>query len=169
MFSFAYNSSSFSAADQGQAPPNRAALVQNLGYASNNRYPDFPPFMSDGRSVISSWNTESQWNQDIAQKHHLTSNWKYRKYLTKNADTIRENQYFASCNDTGSFLPKDYSSESVQENSVAQDSMMSIPFLYTSYTSTKTYAAAAPPSDLKDIYLTREQLFARKFTPSMQK
>ena len=30
-----------------------------LGYTTNNRYPNFPPKMADGRSLISSWNSES--------------------------------------------------------------------------------------------------------------
>lgn len=180
MFSFGYNSSTYVADSSSSSSAARGggggALIANLGYATNNRYPQFPPIMADGRSVVSSWNPESQWNQQIAATQNLDSNWKYRHFLINNADTILENQYFASSNDTGSFLPNTYKAESMQENSARggdkDDAMMSIPFFYTSYSSNPSYPKGyvpREPSDLKSMYLNREQLFARKFTPSMQK
>ena len=139
----------------------------NFGYGTNNRYFDFPPLMNDSRSVFSSWNTESAWNEDIRQRQHITSNWQYRRYLVDNAVPIMESQYLATMNDTGSFLTNKYKTEQMNTNSVAGGDVTSIPFFYTSYVS-KEKPTGYQQSDLKDIYLSREQLFARKFTPSIR-
>ena len=35
------------------------------GYNTNNKYPQFPPLMSDGRSVTATWQPESSINIDL--------------------------------------------------------------------------------------------------------
>ena len=168
MFSFAYNSSNYTTAGGSMAAGgiSRADRIRNLGYDTNNRYPQFPPLMSDARSVCSSWNTESAWNADIVKRENIQSNWQYRRYLTDNAESILQTQYVASCNDTGSFTENPYKTEKMSTNSVVSDNL-SIPFYYTLYTS-RAKPRGYNDSDLKEVYLSREQLFARKFTPSMQ-
>jgi len=127
----------------------------SLGYKTNNKYPIFPPLMADGRSVISSWDTEAMLNEQIRKQNGITNNWDYRRYLTKNANQIMESNYNESANDTGHVFVSDYKSES---NS---------PFLYGSIYEKPT-SLHSNNSDLKDMYLTREQLYSRKCTLSIK-
>ena len=79
-----------------------------LGYRTNNAFPDFPPKMSDGRSLISSWQPESvsdnvyyKTNENIFRSEApLNANWMYRRYMQKNANEIMENNFRETANDT---------------------------------------------------------------------
>ena len=55
------------------------------GYHTNNKYPEFPPLMSDGRSIVASWQPEATTNADLIQNNNIESNWEYRKYLINSA------------------------------------------------------------------------------------
>ena len=132
-----------------------------LGYNTNNKYPQFPPLMSDGRSVTASWQPESSINADLIESNGITSNWQYRKFLTHNAQQIMEYNFRESSNDVGYYKRPAYL-PSMQSNSVSD--------LYTSPYSYKSVLDRAKPfghsnSDLKELYLTREQLNARKISP----
>lgn len=115
----------------------------SLGYRTNNKYKNFPPLMSDGRSIISSLNNENQINQMLLSNNGITSNWQYRQYLMKNANTIMEYNYREAANDTGySILP------SKKGTNLTDD--------------TYDFLENLKQSDLKTMYLTREQLSAKK-------
>jgi hypothetical protein len=73
----------------------------SLGYNTNNKYPEFPPLMSDGRSIVASWQPEATTNADLIQSNNIKSNWEYRRYLINNAKEIREYNFRESCNDAG--------------------------------------------------------------------
>ena len=73
----------------------------SLGYQTNNKYNKFPPLMSDGRSLISSYNNEDQINEMLLSRNSIVSNWQYRKYLMNNANTIMEYNYREVANDMG--------------------------------------------------------------------
>lgn len=127
----------------------------SLGYKSNNKYPIFPPLMADGRSVISSWDTESVLNSQIRKNNDIHTNWDYRQYLTKNANKLMEYNFNETANDTGHiFLPES------KNNSNS-------PLLYGSIYE-KSASTDMNNSDLKNIYLTREQLYSRKCAPSIR-
>lgn len=135
----------------------------NLGYHSNNKYAEFPPLMSDGRSVTASYQPEAVINKKIKESHNLKTNWQYRNYMTSNANTIREHNFKESCNDVGYFArPIDL--QSVSSNSFATFNQ---PHLYSSIQDEKKPLGHIE-SDLKANYLTREQLNARKIAPSIR-
>jgi hypothetical protein len=118
----------------------------SLGYNTNPQYPQFPPKMHDGRSVISSWQPETAINEHLIKEHNIQSNWMYRKYLTENGTKLMEYNFKEACNDTGYIIPTNYSSppaDNLQPTSEIQSS----------------------ESDLRHIYLTREQLNTKKVTP----
>ena len=75
----------------------------SLGYNTNNKYPEFPPLMNDGRSVTASYQPESVINNELITKNGIESNWKYRKYLTENSKQIMEWNFREACNDAGYF------------------------------------------------------------------
>jgi len=127
-----------------------------LGYNTNNQYPQFPPMMADGRAVISSWQPESAVNDHLIRKNGIKTNWEYRRYLTEHGYKITERNFKDTCNDTGYHIPM-------------------LPELLPSQTANSPYSYASvyddtrpsgyQDSDLKQQYLTREQLDSRKVAP----
>lgn len=132
--------------------------ASSLGYNTNNKYAQFPPLMSDGRSVIGSWQPESTLNADLIEANGIKSNWEYRRYLMKNSKDIMEYNFRESCNDAG-YFKRPIDIPSVQSNVVS--GYNTVPYRYNSVLDT----AANDSSDLKNLYLTREQLNARKISP----
>lgn len=133
----------------------------SLGYNTNNKYPEFPPLMADGRSVTASWQPESTINADLIQSNGITSNWQYRKYLMQNAQQIMEYNFRESSNDVG-YYKRPIDLPTMQSNSVS--GIKQQPYVYSSVLdNTKPLGYAS--SDLKEMYLTREQLNARKIAP----
>lgn len=124
-----------------------------LGYAANAVYPGFPPLMSDGRSITASDQPEAVLNNALLKETGIQSNWEYRQYLTNQAKDIMRYNYRESANDVGYF--KRY-----QDTPAGY----SVPFTYPSFISQdkpKGYVS----SDLKSVYLTREQLQSQKVAP----
>jgi len=101
------------------------------GYSDNNLYDGYPPLMSDGRTIIASYQPTSDINKTIIEKNGIQSNWQYRAYLTHNADDLRKQMFIESANDTG----------------------------YIGHTYAPIHKA--PDSDLKKLYLTREELYTK--------
>lgn len=135
-----------------------APAVSPVGYATNNVYPSFPPMMQDGRSITSSWQPESIMNDNLIRENNITSNWQYRKHLMENSVSIIQRNFVEACNDTGYTL-REYNPQPFGS-----------PVLFKTIDSSNTMATAAAtfgsPSDIKQLYLTREQLNSKKMTPS---
>ena len=125
-----------------------------LGYQTNNRFPVFPPLMQDGRSIVSSWQPEAVINNRIVKNHGILSNWQYRQFLNKNAKEILEHNFQDACNDTGfnTFTPNYFQTGP--------------PHMYRSIED-QTLPLGVQETDLKSIYLSREQLEARKIAPEI--
>jgi hypothetical protein len=159
MFSFALNSQSVNCAYPSYI---KETLPQSsLGYGTNNKYPLFPPKMADGRSIISSWNPESAVNHHLKDENGMYNstnpNWMYRKFLQKNGYKIMEQNYQETTNDTGGYIPNKIVHSSLSESNS--------PGWFDSYSDT-TKSKGYEDSDLKELYLTREQLNARKVAPT---
>jgi hypothetical protein len=123
---------------------------------SNNIHYNQPPLMNDGRNY-SNWETESITNQKIQHQAGIKSNWDYRQYLQKNAKQIMKFNNLEFNNSTGN-IPNSYYNNKSTNNS---------PFIFNS-----THDKSRPPvgynnSDLKQNYLSREQLNARLISPSI--
>lgn len=141
-------------------PPVSVTLPKSsLGYDTNNMYPEFPPMMADGRSLVSSWQPESKMNDELIKQNGIKSNWQYRRYLTKNADEIRRTDFVESANDCGYIYPPSVEAGSNLGNTS--------PYVYKSYQDTARPFGYVD-SDLKQLYMTREQLNARKVAPVVQ-
>jgi hypothetical protein len=133
----------------------------SLGYASNNKYAGFPPLMSDGRPITSTWQPEAIINDDLIQSNGIRSNWQYRKYLTQNAKDIMEYNFRESSNDVG-YYKRPIDLPNIQSNSVS--GITNLPYGFTSLLDNKK-PFGYQSSDLKELYLTREQLESRKISP----
>ena len=149
MFSF-LNSNTL----QNAYPPSQENVpAYKLGYNSNNRYPDFPPLMQDGRSVISSWQPESVINDRIIQYNNIKSNWQYRRFLTDHSKELIEKNLKEAENDTGFTV-------------ITSDYIAGTPYIYKSLEDDRP-VFGVDVSDLKEVYLTREQLESRKIAPAI--
>jgi hypothetical protein len=128
-----------------------------LGYHTNNKYEGFPPLMSDGRTVTASYQPEAVLNEHLLKEIGVENNWQYRQYLTKNAKEIMKYNCIQTATDAG-YL-KRYAD-------LSDGSSHSTPFLYPTYEN-KQKPKGYEDSDLKELYLTRDQLQARMFAPEI--
>lgn len=134
----------------------------SLGYSTNNLYKDFPPLMSDSRAIFASWQPESIINNNLLKESGIKTNWHYRKYMTSNANEIMNYNMTESCNDIG-YYKRLYNPDI---NSVKKST--GTPYLYNSYLD-QTPVLGVNQSNLKQLYLTREQLESRKVSPAFNK
>jgi hypothetical protein len=123
---------------------------------SNNIHFNFPPIMTDGRNY-SSWQPEAIINERIQKKENIHTNWDYRKFMTHNGIEIMKINNQEACYDLG--LNPHYNSNKTPSDKV--------PFMYSSSMDTRSPGFGYPTSNLKNVYLTREQLQAKQFSPSI--
>jgi hypothetical protein len=135
--------------------------ASSLGYNSNNKYSNFPPLMSDGRAIVASWQPESIINAELIETNNIKSNWEYRQYLQKNAKQIIEYNFREAATDVG-YYKRPIDVPSIKSNLVTGPHKT--PYLYDSnLDNTKPFGYTS--SDLKEMYLSREQLESRKISP----
>jgi len=123
---------------------------------SNNIHFNYPPIMADGRNY-SSWQPEAAVNQSIQQKEGIQSNWQYRQYMQKNGLQIMKYNSQEACIDLG--LPCHQQTDNTPSSNV--------PHRYKSTFDTNNPGYGYCNSDLKNPYLSREQLNARMISPSI--
>ena len=123
---------------------------------SNNIHFNFPPIMADGRN-FASWQPDAVINQRIQKQEHIKSNWQYRRYLQNNGTQIMAYNNLEACYDLG--LDPHVQTGKTPSNNV--------PFSFKSAFDTTTPGFGYCNSDLKNPYLTREQLNSRMVSPSI--
>lgn len=123
---------------------------------SNNIHFDFPPIMADGRNYAS-WQPEAVVNERIQQQENITSSWKYRQYLINNATSIMKINNQEACLALG--LPSHFSTNATPSTNV--------PFTFKTTYDTNKPGYGYNDSNLKQPYLTREQLQARMVAPTI--
>jgi|TARA_B110000093_G_scaffold160087_1_gene180304 hypothetical protein len=123
---------------------------------SNNIHFNFPPIMADGRNYAS-WQPEAVTNERIQKEADITTSWKYRQYLTQNGNEIMKFNSSEACGALG--LPVHFQNDNTPSKNV--------PHLYKSTFDTSHPGFGYNNSDLKNPYLSREQLQARLFSPHL--
>jgi hypothetical protein len=123
---------------------------------SNNIHFNFPPVMADGR-VYSSWQPEAVVNDRIRQQENITTSWQYRQYLTNNATDIIKMNMYQACDELG--LPSHFNTEATPSTNV--------PYTFKSTFDTNAPVFGYNNSNLKQPYLTREQLQSRMIAPTI--
>jgi hypothetical protein len=140
--------------------PDVSRYTSSKGYATNNQYKGVPPKMSDSRALVASWQPQSEINGRIIQENNLKSNWQYRRYMMDNADAIRECNAREAYTDVGYYEPyQDNNGQAVPKSS-------NKPYIYTSF-SDNSMPIGYQTSDLKQLYLSREELNSRKFVATI--
>jgi len=126
------------------------------GFQTHNLYKDFPPFMNDGRSLVASWQQESLTNKNLVESSGIKTNWAYRKFLTDNATSLIQKHQAESLNDIGY----------VSRFAEVPPQSSPHPHFYKSYLdNSKPFGHQT--SDLKQLYLSQEQLNSRKMAPAI--
>lgn len=115
---------------------------------SNNIHFNFPALMSDGR-LYSDWQQGALSNENVKKQANIKSNWQYRKYLTDNADSIIKNNQLEACMACGCVTGCDHN-KPVPNN----------PYIYNCCLS-NDQPFGYETSDLKELYLSRNQLQCR--------
>jgi hypothetical protein len=121
---------------------------------SNNIHFNFPPIMADGRN-FASWQPEAVINDHIQKQEGLATNWDYRRYMQQNGLQIMKYNTNEACYEMG--LDPHTTTNSTPSSNV--------PFMYRSSFDTSRPGFGYCNSDLKNPYLTREQLNARMIAP----
>jgi len=137
-------------------PIKDAISPSQLGYKSNNKYEGFPPLMSDGRAITASYQPNAILNDYLLKEIGINSNWEYRQYLMKNGKEIMKYNCVQAANDSGY----------VKRYSDIMPSKFSTPYLYKS-DSSMARPTGYKESDLKDLYISREQLESRMVAPEI--
>jgi hypothetical protein len=123
----------------------------------NNINFDFPPLMSDGRNY-STWQPDAVINKRIQEKEGIKTNWQYRQYLQQNGLKIMSYNNQEACYALG-LDPHVHSGKTPSDN---------VPYKFKGTFDTQTPGFGYCNSDLKNHYLSREQLNARLVSPSIQ-
>ena len=123
---------------------------------SNNIHFNFPPIMADGRN-FAQWQPDAVVNNRIQQKEGIQNNWSYRQYLQHNGLQIMNYNTTESCYELGL-------DPHVQTGKTPSDN---VPYTFRSTFDTSRPGFGYCNSDLKNPYLSREQLNSRLVAPSI--
>jgi hypothetical protein len=121
---------------------------------SNNIHFNFPPIMADGRNYAD-WQPGAVINERIKEQAGITSNSQYRQFLTHNATQIMQANQLEACNQCGSCIFNTSNPLQPQPN---------VPFVFNGVLD-RSQPFGYENSDLKNYYLTRQQLQARMVAP----
>jgi hypothetical protein len=129
---------------------------ENCYSASNNYNFNTPAIMADGR-LWSQWQPDALVNERIQIQENIQNNWSYRMYLQNNGLKIMEYNNKEACYDLG--LDPHVQTGNTPSNNV--------PYRFKSTFDTSKPGFGYCNSDLKNPYLSREQLNARLIAPSI--
>lgn len=121
---------------------------------SNNIHFDYPPLMNDGRNN-SDWNPSCEINNQFIKNHNIQTNYQYRQFLIHNGNSIRNKNMVDSCDQCG-VCKYGYP---FQPNSNGK-------YLFKSC-SDKSRPYGYECSDLKNAYLSKQELQSRLVAPLM--
>ena len=129
---------------------------ENCYNASNNYDFNSPAKMADGR-LWSQWQPDAVVNQRIQRQEGIQTNWGYRQYLQKNGLEIMKYNNQEACYTLG--LDPHFTTGKTPSDNVP-------------YTFRGTFDSSKPGfgycnSDLKNPYLSREQLNSRLISPTI--
>lgn len=123
---------------------------------SNNIHFNYPPIMTDGRNYAS-WQPHAVVNERIQRQEGIQTNWSYRQYLQQNGIQIMKFNNMEVCNDLG-LDPHTKTGTTPSSN---------VPHKFQNTFDTNVPGFGYNNSDLKNPYVSREQLNARLVSPSI--
>lgn len=124
--------------------------------ASNNIHFNYPPLMSDGK-LWTSWQPDAVINNRIKKQEGIKSSWDYRQFLTNHGLEIMKYNTMEACYTLG-LNPHVETNKTPSQN---------VPYVYKNVFDTSNPGYGYCNSDLKNPYLSREQLYAKMISPSI--
>ena len=123
---------------------------------SNNIHFNFPPLMNDSRN-FSSYESGATLDKALKDKANIKTNTDYRRYLQANADSIIKNNQLGACDECSScpYINNPDNKSNYNSNT---------PYIFNS-TLSQDQPYGYETSDLKNIYLSRNQLEAQMHAP----
>ena len=112
--------------------------------------------MADGRNYTT-WQPGAVINEKIRENNDIKYNWDYRTFLQNNALKIMQSNSVSACNNCGSCPPVYIGNQ----NPVSQSN---VPFVFSS-TLDNSQPFGYETSDLKNMYLSRNELQSRMSAP----
>ena len=100
------------------------------------------------------WQPNAATNNNILEENNITSNWKYRQYIQKNANQIMKYNSMSAIYSSGN---NPYSTNATNINNIQT------PYLFNSIYNNGQMSN----SDLKQSYLDKEQMTAKMVAPSI--
>ena len=129
---------------------------ENCYSGSNNYQFNSPPLMSDSR-IWNQWQPDAVVNERIQKKEGIQNKWTYRQYLQHNGLQIMKFNTSESCYTLG-LDPHIKTDRTPSDN---------VPYKFRNVFDTSKPGFGYCNSDLKNPYLTTEQLNARLISPSI--
>ena len=129
---------------------------ENCYSGSNNYQFNSPPLMSDSR-IWNQWQPDAVVNERIQKQEGIQNNWTYRQYLQHNGLQIMKFNTSESCYTLG-LDPHIKTDRTPSDN---------VPYKFRNVFDTSKPGFGYCNSDLKNPYLTTEQLNARLISPSI--
>ena len=117
---------------------------------SHNIHFNYPPLMDDSR-LFSDYHSSVFNDKVLKENNNIKTNSDYRKYLQVNADAIIQNNQYISCIECGT--TSNYKSE--------PSTSIQSPYIFSSILS-RDQPYGYETSNLKNIYLSKQQLDAQK-------
>tara|TARA_B110001450_G_scaffold256350_2_gene286456 strand:- start:9201 stop:9641 length:441 start_codon:yes stop_codon:yes gene_type:complete len=127
---------------------------------SNNIHYNFPPIMNDGRN-FSSYEPGTAIDNILKDKSNVKTNLDYRRYLQNNADSIIKNNQLNACDECSACPHIDNSNPILNSN---DNNQLNQPYIFNSILS-NNQPYGYETSDLKNIYISRQQLEAKMHAP----
>lgn len=119
---------------------------------SNNIHMGFPALMSDGR-LYANWESSCESNNALKEKEGIKNNYDYRQYLIKNGSSVMSKNTMAACDNCCAC--KENFNKTIRANEK---------YIFKSC-SDKTMPFGYENSDLKNMYLSRQELESRMAAP----
>lgn len=123
----------------------------------NNNYYTIEPTQELQGTAYNLWQPDGSTNRKIQVDTGISSNWKYRQYIQKNANEIMKFNTMHSINTSGN---NPYTL--LNTNPVGNT-----PYLYSSIHDTSKPPYGFRNSDLKQDYMSKQQIKARMVAPSI--
>jgi hypothetical protein len=122
---------------------------------SNNIHFDYPALMSDGR-LYTNWDPACEKNKNLIKQNGIQTNYQYRQFLINNGNHLMKSNNIAACDQCGV----------CQYGYPLQQDTNNGKYLYKSVQDTHQ-PYGYENSDLKNMYVSREQLQSRLSAPIM--
>ncbi len=142
-----------------QAFPNKQNVHQPTALGANNYFSEFPAMMSDGRA-FTHYNTESAIDGSLMERNGIQTNWQYRQFLHSNAENIIGSNMMEALREDG-YVPYRQTLNIGNNNHpiILYNNAASI------YKEDEAARRIGNTSDLRAIYLSSEDLNARRVAP----